>query len=188
MMLLWPWAKLEWRAVCAERCTYGSGRRSAKALLTPLATWAGFVYVAFVIDAFARRIVGWRVSRTAHAGFVLDALEQALHDRWPVQGGGLIHHSDRGGAYLSAEYQDRLDLHGIRCSMSRPYRSVDNAVAESFFHTLKTEWIYHAHYKTRREARLAIFEYIEGFYNTTRMHSSLDYQSPEEYERERAAA
>ena len=84
MMLLWPWAQLEWRAVCAERCTYGSGRRSAKALLTPFSTWAGFVYVAFVIDTFARRIVGWRASRTAHTDFVLDALEQALHDRRPV--------------------------------------------------------------------------------------------------------
>ena len=94
MMLLWPWAKLERRAVCAERCTYGSGRRSALALLTPLPTGAGFVYVAFVIDAFARRIVGWRVSRTAHADFVLDALEQALHDRRPAGRGGLVHHSD----------------------------------------------------------------------------------------------
>jgi hypothetical protein len=96
MMLLWPWAKLEQRAVCAERCTYGSGRRSALALLTPLATWTGFIYVAFVVDAYARRIVGWRASRTAHAGFVLDALEQALHDRRPVHRGGLVHHSDRG--------------------------------------------------------------------------------------------
>src|SRR5690606_5357008 len=83
MTLPWPWAKIEWRAVCAERCTYGSGRRSAAALLTPLATWQGFVYVAFVIDAFARRIIGWRASRTAHAGFVLDALDQAVHDRSP---------------------------------------------------------------------------------------------------------
>ena len=96
MILLWPWAKLEQRAVCAERCTYGSGRRSALALLTPLATWTGFIYVAFVVDAYARRIVGWRASRTAHAGFVLDALEQALHDRRPVHRGGLVHHSDRG--------------------------------------------------------------------------------------------
>jgi transposase InsO family protein len=92
----WPWAKVEWRAVCAERCTYGSGRGSAHALPTPLATWQGFVYVAFVIDTFARRIVGWRVSRTAQASFVLDALEQALHDRRPAKGSGLIHHSDRG--------------------------------------------------------------------------------------------
>ena len=95
MTLPWPWARIERRAVCAERCTCGSGRRSASALLTPLATWQGFVYVAFVIDAYARRIVGWRVSRSAHAGFVLDALAQALHDRKPVDG-GLVHHSDRG--------------------------------------------------------------------------------------------
>ena len=73
-----------------------------------MATWTGFVYVAFVIDTFARRIVGWRVSRTAHAGFVLDALEQALHERRPIQGGGLVHHSDRGSQYLALRYTDRL--------------------------------------------------------------------------------
>ncbi len=113
MMLQWPWAKLEWRAVCAERCKYGSGRRSASALLTPLATWQGFVYVAFVIDAFARRIVGWLASRTAHAGFVLDALDQALHDRRPVKRGGLVHHSDRGSQYVSIRYSERLAEAGI---------------------------------------------------------------------------
>jgi transposase InsO family protein len=80
---------------------------------TYVATWTGFVYVAFVIDAYARRIVGWRVSRTAHAGFVLDALEQALHDRRPVQGGGLVHHSDRGVQYVSIKYTERLAEAGI---------------------------------------------------------------------------
>ena len=108
MMLQWPWAKLEWRAVCAERCKYGSGRRSASALLTPLATWKGFAYVAFVIDAYARKIVGWRVSTSAHAGFVLDALEQAVHVRRPAKGMGLVHHSDRGSQYLSIKYTERL--------------------------------------------------------------------------------
>jgi putative transposase len=117
MMSLWPWAKVEWRAVCAERCTYGSGRGSAHALPTPLATWQGFVYVAFVIDAFARRIVGWRVSRTARASFVLDALEQALHDRRPVRGGGLIHHSDRGVQYVSIKYTERLTEAGVEPSV-----------------------------------------------------------------------
>jgi putative transposase len=84
---------------------------------TYVATWAGFVYVAFVIDAFARRIVGWRVSRTAHAGFVLDALEQALHERRPVRGGGLVHHSDRGVQYLSIKYTERLAEAGIEPSV-----------------------------------------------------------------------
>lgn len=102
--------------------------------------------------------------------------------------GGLVHHSDRGGQYLSAEYQNRLDECGIRCSMSRPHRSVDNAVAESFFHTLKTEWLYHFDFETREEARLAIFDYIEIFYNRNRMHSALDYRSPEEYEDLRTVA
>jgi len=116
-MSQWPWARLERRAVCAERCPYGSGRRSAYALLTPFATWTGFVYVAFVIDAYARRIVGWRASRTAHASFVLDALEQALHDRRPVHRGGLVHHSDRGSQYVSIKYTERLAEAGIEPSV-----------------------------------------------------------------------
>jgi transposase InsO family protein len=84
---------------------------------TYVATWAGFVYVAFVIDAYARRIVGWRASRTAHAGFVLDALEQALHDRRPVHGGGLVHHSDRGSQYVSIKYTERLTEAGVEPSV-----------------------------------------------------------------------
>ena len=104
----WPWAKVERRAVCAERCTYGSGRGSAYALPTPLHTWAGFVYVAFVIDAYARRIVGWKVSASATAGFVLDALEQAIHACRPGPDDGLIHHSDRGVQYLAMNYTQRL--------------------------------------------------------------------------------
>ena len=98
---------------------------------TYVATWQGFVYVAFVIDAFARRIVGWRVSRTAHAGFVLDALEQALHDRRPVQGGGLVHHSDRGVQYVSIHYTERLAEAGIEPSVGSVGDSYDNALAET---------------------------------------------------------
>jgi transposase InsO family protein len=98
---------------------------------TYVSTWAGVVYVAFVIDAFARRIVGWRVSRTAHAGFVLDALEQALHARRPVQGGGLVHHSDRGGQYLSIRYTERLAEAGIEPSVGSVGDSYDNALAET---------------------------------------------------------
>ena len=92
-----------------------------------MATWQGFAYVAFVIDAFARRIVGWRVSRTAHASFVLDALEQALHDRRPIRGGGLVHHSDRGVQYVSIRYTERLVEAGIEPSVGSVGDSFDNA-------------------------------------------------------------
>jgi transposase InsO family protein len=98
---------------------------------TYVATWQGLVYVAFVIDAYARRIVGWRVSRTAHAAFVLDALEQALADRRPVQGGGLVHHSDRGVQYVSIRYTERLAEAGIEPSVGSIGDSYDNALAES---------------------------------------------------------
>jgi transposase InsO family protein len=98
---------------------------------TYVATWAGFVYVAFVIDTYARRIVGWRVSRSAHAGFVLDALEQALADRRPVAGGGLVHHSDRGVQYVSIKYTERLAEAGLVPSVGSVGDSYDNALAET---------------------------------------------------------
>jgi transposase InsO family protein len=98
---------------------------------TYVATWAGFVYVAFIIDAYARRIVGWRASRTAHAGFVLDALEQALHDRRPPDRGGLVHHSDRGSQYVSIKYTERLAAAGIEPSVGSVGDSYDNALAET---------------------------------------------------------
>jgi putative transposase len=107
---------------------------------TYVATWQGFVYVAFIIDAFARRIVGWRASRTAHAGFVLDALEQALHDRRPAQG-GLVHHSDRGRQYVSILYTERLVGAGIEPSVGSVGDSYDNALAESVIGLFKTEVI-----------------------------------------------
>lgn len=98
---------------------------------TYVSTWRGFVYVAFVIDAFARRIVGWRASRTAHAGFVFDALAQALHDRRPVHGGGLAHHSDRGVQYVSIKYTERLAEAGVEPSVGSVGDSYDNALAET---------------------------------------------------------
>ena len=109
---------------------------------TYVATWTGFVYVAFVIDAYARRIVGWRVSRTAHASFVLDALEQALHERRPVQGGGLVHHSDRGGQYVSIRYTERLAAAGIEPSVGSVGDSYDNALAETINGLYKAELIH----------------------------------------------
>lgn len=109
---------------------------------TYVATWTGFVYVAFVIDTYARRIVGWRVSRTAHASFVLDALEQALHDRRPVQGGGLIHHSDRGSQYVSIRYTERLAEAGVEPSVGSVGDSYDNALAETINGLYKAEVIH----------------------------------------------
>ncbi len=103
---------------------------------TYVATWAGFVYVAFVIDVYARAIVGWRVSRTAHAGFVLDALEQALHDRKPVHRSGLVHHSDRGSQYVSIKYTERLAEAGIEPSVGSVGDSYDNALAETWHQIL----------------------------------------------------
>ena len=109
---------------------------------TYVATWQGFVYVAFVVDTFARRIVGWRASRTAHAGFVLDALEQALHDRRPAHGGGLVHHSDRGVQYVSIKYSERLAEAGIEPSVGSVGDSYDNALAETINGLYKAEVIH----------------------------------------------
>jgi transposase InsO family protein len=154
--------------------------------ITVIRTGEGWLNLAMVLDLFSRKIVGWATSPNARQELPIEALQMAIRQRRLEP--GLVHHSDRGAQYSSAEYQNILDENGARCSMSRPGNCLDNAVAESFFHSLKTEWIYHAHYKTRREARLAIFEYIEGFYNTVRRHSSLDYRSPEAYERDQLAA
>ena len=125
--------------------------------------------------------VGYATSNRPRTELALDALTMACTARKPAP--GLIHHSDRGTQYGSVKYQDQLKRHQMLCSMSRPGKCGDNAVAESFFRTIKTESLYHADFRTREQARLAIFDYIEGFYNRTRMHSTLDYHSPEEYER-----
>jgi putative transposase len=132
---------------------------------TYVATWQGFVYVAFVIDAFARRIVGWRASRTAQAGFVLDALEQALHDRRPVQG-GLVHHSDRGGQYLSIRYSERLAIAGIEPSVGGVGDSYDNALAESIIGLFKTEVIRRlGPWKSLEAVEFAALEWADWFNN-----------------------
>jgi transposase InsO family protein len=126
--------------VCADlSCvgSYGRGRLPYQ----EFATWAGFVYVAFVIDAYARRIVGWRVSRTAHASFVLDALKQALHERRPRHRGGLVHHSDRGSQYVSIKYTERLAEAGIEPSVGSVGDSYDNALAETTNGLCKAEVI-----------------------------------------------
>ena len=151
---------------------------------TYVSTWQGFVYVAFVIDTFADRIVGWRVSRSAKTDFVLDALEQALHDRRPVQKGGLIHHSDRGSQYASKAYRAKLAAFGLICSMSRKGDCWDNAVVESFFGSLKQERVQWRNYQSRYEAQQDILEYISMFYNSYRLHSTLDYVCPNEFEKQ----
>jgi putative transposase len=148
--------------------------------ITQIRTAEGWLFLAVVLDLFSRRIVGWTTAARPEQALAVEALQQAIRSRRP--GAGLLHHSDRGGQYASANYQDVLDRHGMICSMSRPGNCLDNAVVESFFHTLKTEWLYHYRFRTRAQARLSIFDYIEGFYNRTRLHSALGYHSPEQHE------
>jgi len=133
---------------------------------TYVATWAGFVYVAFVIDAYARRIVGWRVSRSAHAGFVLDALEQALHDRRPVSGSGLVHHSDRGVQYVSIRYTERLAEAGLEPSVGSVGDSYDNALAETINGLYKAEVIHRrGPWKNMEAVEYATLEWVDWFNN-----------------------
>lgn len=131
---------------------------------TYVATWQGFVYVAFVIDAFARRIVGWRASRTAHAGFVLDALDQALHDRRPVHRGGLVHHSDRGSQYVSIRYSERLAEAGIEPSVGSVGDSYDNALAETINGLYKAEVIHRrGPWRNFEAVEFATLEWVDWF-------------------------
>ena len=153
--------------------------------ITYVPTRQGWLYVAVLMDLYSRRIVGWAMDDQMTTTLTLSALEMALQQRLvPV---GLLHHSDRGSQYGAVAYQQRLAIRGIRCSMSRPGNCWDNAVVESFFATLKTELrVTEEWYATRQAARTAIFEYVEGFYNRARRHSTLGYLSPVEFE-ERAA-
>ena len=133
---------------------------------TYVSTWAGFVYVAFVIDVYARYIVGWRVSRTAHASFVLDALEQALHDRRPVHRGGLVHHSDRGSQYVSIKYTERLAEAGIEPSVGSVGDSYDNALAETINGLYKAEVIHRrGPWRSFEAVEYATLEWVDWFNN-----------------------
>ena len=133
---------------------------------TYVATWQGFVYVAFVIDIYARRIVGWRASRTAHAGFVLDALEQAVHERRPVKGAGLVHHSDRGSQYLSIKYTERLAEAGIEPSVGSVGDSYDNALAETINGLFKAEVIHRrGPWRSFEAVEYATLEWVDWFNN-----------------------
>ena len=131
---------------------------------TYVATWAGFVYVAFVIDTYARRIVGWRASRTAHTSFVLDALEQALHERRPIQRAGLVHHSDRGSQYVSIKYTERLAEAGIEPSVGSVGDSYDNALAETINGLYKAEVIHRrGPWRSFEAVEIATLEWVDWF-------------------------
>jgi len=148
--------------------------------ITYIPTGEGWLYLAAIVDLFNREIVGWAMDETMTRGLVLKALKQAVGRKRPPV--GLIHHSDRGKQYASFDYQQALKDFGITTSMSRKGNCYDNACIESFFGTLKRELIFGSRYRSRADARLAIFEYIEVFYNRIRLHSTLDYMSPVEYE------
>jgi putative transposase len=149
--------------------------------ITYIPTREGWLYLAAVEDLYARRVVGWALAEHLESRLVVDALELAVQRRLP--GEGLLAHSDRGSQYASAHYQLLLAKHGITCSMSRKADCWDNAPMESFFASLKKELVHGADFATRAEARAAVVEYIEVFYNNQRRHSSLGYVTPAEYER-----
>ena len=149
---------------------------------TYVSTWHGFVYVAFVIDVFARRIVGWRVSRTAHAGFVLDALEQALHARRPTSGSGLVHHSDRGSQYVSIKYTERLAEAGLEPSVGSVGDSYDNALAETINGLYKAEVIWRCGpWKSCESVEYATLEWVD-WYNNRRLLEPIGHIPPAEAE------
>ena len=147
--------------------------------ITYIRTQEGWLYVAVLLDLFNRKVVGWSTSSRLNRQLAIDALQMALNHRTPSS--GLIHHSDRGSQYASGDYQKLLSQHEITCSMSRKGNCYDNAVAESFFRLLKTEWVNHHRYHSRSEATHSLFYYIEIFYNRKRRHSVLDYATPQEY-------
>jgi len=148
--------------------------------MTYVATAEGWLYVAAVLDLFSRRIVGLAMSDRMTADLVLAALKQAILHRQPTA--GLIHHSDRGSQYTSQDFQKFLKWHKVVASMSGSGNCYDNAAMESFFHTLKTEWVYFENYRSREQAKQSIFEYVEVFYNRQRRHSTLAYLSPAKFE------
>jgi putative transposase len=148
--------------------------------ITYLPTDEGWLYLAGVIDLCSRKLIGWATADHLRADLVAEALRMALGQRQPS--GPLLHHSDRGVQYACDQYQALLQQHGLQASMSRRGNCYDNAVMESFWGTLKTELVHHERYATRDAAKQSLFEYIEVFYNRQRRHSSLNYQTPHEYE------
>jgi transposase InsO family protein len=154
--------------------------------ITYISTREGWLFLAVVIDLFSRKVVGWSMNKRMKASLVNDALLMALWKRKPEE--GLVWHTDRGSQYASDSHRKILKDHQVIQSMSRKGNCWDNAVSESFFHTLKTELVHHDQYLTREEATQAIFEYIEVFYNRERIHSANDYLSPVDYEIQQVSA
>ena len=164
----------------ARRFAVSAPNRGWVSDITYIWTLEGWLYLAIVMDLFSRRVVGWALSKRLERGLALDALGMALKGR--PRSRAMLHHSDRGSQYASHEYQQLLAAHGILSSMSRKGNCWDNAVAESFFATLKLELVYETQWRTREEARRALFEYIELFYNRQRRHSALGYLCPSQFE------
>ena len=155
--------------------------------LTYIPTWSGFLYLAMVLDVFSRKVVGWAMDTHMRTELILEALEMAVTQRQPS---GVIHHSDRGSQYTSYAFGKRCREAGIMPSMGSVGDAYDNAMAESFFASLEREVLNRRRFRSQAEARMAVFEWIEGWYNPHRRHSSLGYRSPAHYERahERSAA
>ena len=148
--------------------------------ITYVATWAGFLYLAVVLDAFSRRIVGWAMADHLRASLVLDALDMALQQRRPE---AVIHHSDQGSQYTSIAFGKRCRQAGVRPSMGSVGDCYDNAMCESFFATLECELLDRQRFRSHAEAKMALFQFIEGWYNPRRRHSAIGYLSPIEFER-----
>lgn len=153
--------------------------------ITYLPTATGWVYLAVVLDLFGRKVVGWSIGTSLATELVSEALRLAIENRRP-EGKKLLHHSDRGCQYTSDAYQQTLRTLGIECSMSRTGNCYDNAVMERFFWSLKHEWTKHDSFENLEEARLSVFKYIETFYNRVRIHQTLGYKTPDQYETENA--
>jgi putative transposase len=148
--------------------------------ITYIATWAGFLYLSVVLDAWSRKVVGWAMATHLRTQLVLDALDMALWQRRPRE---VIHHSDQGTQYTSISFGSRCREAGVRPSMGSVGDAYDNALCESFFATLECELLDRRRFRTQAEARMAVFEFLEGFYNPQRRHSALGYLSPINYER-----
>jgi len=148
-------------------------------------TWAGFLYLAVVVDAWSRRVVGWSMATHLRTELVLEALNMAIWQRRPRE---VIHHSDQGTQYTSIAFGIRCKQAGVRPSMGSVGDCFDNALCESFFATLECELLDQNRFRTQAEARMGVFDFIESWYNPHRRHSALDYLSPVDYERERRAA
>ena len=176
-----PWRAIWWIEASKRTDPIDCG----SPIITYIPTWAGFVYLAIVLDVWSRRIVGWSMRLDLRTEGVLDALNMALAQRRPQ---GVVHHSDHGCQYTSYSFGKRCREMGVMPSMGSVGDAYDNAMAESFFATLERELLNRRRFKTQSEARMAVFEWIEGWYNPHRRHSSLGRISPINFERRQLAA